>query len=85
MPIANKKTNKQKQKGKKSFFEVVVTGLGRSCIELVVISWPTGYSRFFLSSLSPVFPFLNVIAKKDSLFSSSMNARTLWSTSSLST
>ena len=41
------------------------------------------FPQFF--NLSPVFPFLNVIAKKDSLFSSSMNARTLWSTSSLST
>ena len=37
------------------------------------------------SLLEPCIFFLNVIAKKDSLFSSSMNARTLWSTSSLST
>ena len=43
-----------------------VTGSGPSCIELVVSTWPTGSSRSFLSSLSPVYVirFVNVIEKK---------------------
>ena len=44
----------------------------------------TGYSGFFLSSLNPVIPFINVTETR-TLRSSSLKPRMLWCTSPLST
>ena len=44
----------------------------------------TGYSGFFLSSLNPIIPFINVTETR-TLRSSSLKPRMLWCTSPLST